>query len=111
MSFFRGRRRRGADASGRMIYFRDHDILPEVAMIPDGEVFGGSWVIRRCSIGRAVPHGYEVRCLLSDNDHFATRREAVRAVFLQAMRTIELGEVGAVHLSPASSTGIQSRAR
>lgn len=97
-------------ASGRTITYGGWEVVPEVVMVADGELFGGTWIIRRCCFGRRSLHGYEVRCLLGDNDHFATRREATRAAFLRAMRTIELREVGAVHLSaiPASSlsTGV-----
>lgn len=88
----------GAQA-GRTIIYGGWEVIPEVVMVADGELFGGTWIIRRCCFGRSTRHGYEVRCLLGDNDHYATRREAAHAAFLQAMRTIELGEVGAVHLS------------
>lgn len=88
----------GAQA-GRTIIYNGWEVMPEVERVADGELFGGTWVIRGCSLGRGTRQGYEVRSLLADNGHHATRREAVHAAFLRAMRTIELGEVGAVHLS------------
>ena len=86
-------------SDGRTINYGGWEVMPEVGKVADDELFGGTWVIRRCSFGRRIRHGYEIRCLLGDNDHYATRREAAHAAFLRAMRTIELGEVGAVHLS------------
>lgn len=94
-----------------MITYGDWDVMPEVVMVPEGELFGGTWIIRRCSFGRSSVQGYEVRCLLGDGGHFPTRRGATRMAFLQAMRTIELGEVGAVHLCSIAGAGLPRTTR
>jgi len=93
----------------RMMSFGGYDVLPEVALIADGELFAGTWIIRSCCFGKATPSGYEVRFLVSDNDHFPTRRQALRGAFLRAMRTIELGEVGSMHLCPVPTSDVLPR--
>lgn len=100
-----------APTSVRTIYYGEWEVLPEVRRVPEGELFGGTWVIRRCSFGRPGPDGYEVRTLLGDNEHFPTRREALHSAFLRAMCTIELDEVGAVHLCsiPSGAHGLGLR--
>lgn len=95
----------------RIVSYRGYEIMPEVAMVPEGELFGGTWIVSHCCLGRACPYGYEVRYLLSDNDHFATRRSAIRASQLRAVRTIDLGEEGSMHLSPFPATSPQPRQR
>ena len=106
-------RGRGVDAvietEGRVMHYHGYDVLPEVEMVPEGELFGGTWIISRCCFGKAGPEGYEVRSLLSDNDHFPTQWAAVKAARLRAIRTIDIEEVGALHLAPARSTAIQAR--
>lgn len=93
----------------RALSYRRCDVLPVVAMVPDGEPFGGTWIISRCSIGTARRGAYEIRSLLSDNDHFPTRRSAMRSAFLRAKRTIDLREIGAVHLPPISECRDEAR--
>lgn len=108
---FGWRRRRGTDVglSSEGLAYGGYEVLPEVRMIPEGELFAGTWIIARCAFGKALRGGYEVRLLAGDNDHFATRSEALRAALLRAVRTIELGEVGARHLSAIPSPDLQLR--
>ncbi len=89
--------------------YHGYDVLPEVEMVPEGELFGGTWVISRCCFGKAGREGYEVRFLLSDNDHFPTQWAAVRAARLRAVRTIDLEEVGSLHLAPARTSAMEAR--
>lgn len=97
--------------SGEALTYGGYEVLPEVRMIPEGELFAGTWIIARCIFGRAVREGYEIRCLAGDNDHFATRNEALGTARLRAMRTIQLGEVGARHLSSIPSPDLQAKRR
>ncbi|HUX22536.1 MAG TPA: hypothetical protein VMW69_14955 [Spirochaetia bacterium] len=93
----------------RIAHYCGYALLPEVEMVPEGEPFGGTWVISHCCFGRAGVHGYEVRYLLSDNDHFTTRRAAVQAARMRAIRTIDLEEVGSLHLCPFPASSTESR--
>lgn len=96
------------ETEGRVMHYHGYDVLPEVEMVPEGELFGNTWIILRCCFGKTGPEGYEVRSLLSDNDHFPTRSAAVRAARLRAIRTIDINEVGALHLAPAKAPALET---
>lgn len=91
------------------MYYRGYDVLPVVRMIPEGELFAGTWVLSGCTFARRIAGGHELRSLIGDNEHFATRREVLQAALVRAMRTIDLGEVGSLHLSPLPSPKLYAR--
>lgn len=100
-----------ATLSSEALAYGGYEVQPDVRMIPEGELFAGTWIIVHCFFGRSIRGGYEIRCLEGDNDHFASRSEAMRAAMRRAIQTIELGEVDAQHLSTIPSPDLQARHR